>query len=725
MSRLQASFRAASSGLVGQSLRTSAGLSQRNSINSIISQRTDGSDTEVGGCTLESFCTERLAISKDHLFRKVWSALVTVFLFYTGTILPARLCFEKFHIETGGEAVDAAQHSFPSPSGGWGASFWDDAEVLMDFFWYADFVIYFFFTFTDSRGTEVYNLRHIAVNYLSGGFWLNMIACMPEMVVTEVITVLSPQDDIGAVEDEAGGDGQNVQRLSRLLRIHKISRLARLAKLMRIVKVAASIAQSQAMRKFSNLRTVRILKFVVVLLWSVHLLACGWYLTAALEVLLSGLAPESSWVGRRGILQEGPWDQWLDSMYFVLTVFTTVGFGDMSASTKAEICYVMATMLIGAVVNSIIVSEVINIVQNVDKISIIAKRERELVHAFSLHTEIADSDPALARDLFLAIDASWMERHHFNREDMKQLLMSCDMPADLHLKLEQSVFDGQLAENLFLQICSSPGTGAIPPRLFLLVAVLVSRRNLSVGECVYFRHEHPFNVYLVLAGTFAAVDRISTGPRETGKISDKSRGWSSRAYLGAHYYAHEHEEDEEHEEDALYAYSLYAFGNYFGELELMLNCPCRATIRCESPKGSLAVLAKADFQQLLGEFPNFGRVWHTGAVRRERIRSKRYGNSHLPMTYKAVAVLVLQRFYRDTMRKKSADARCTASRELQASRAAAASSPETRNPTDATNGLRAEMAGLRACLADLQLTVKAALPYIESPWTSGIRHSCL
>lgn len=47
-----------------------------------------------------------------------------------------------------------------------------------------------------------------------------------------------------------------------------------------------------------------------------------------------------------------PQVQWLHSFYFVLTVFTTVGFGDMSAFTEAEIGYVCFTMLLGAIVNS-------------------------------------------------------------------------------------------------------------------------------------------------------------------------------------------------------------------------------------------------------------------------------------------------------------------------------------------------------------------------------------
>ena len=44
--------------------------------------------------------------------------------------------------------------------------------------------------------------------------------------------------------------------------------------------------------------------------------------------------------------------------YFVYTVFTTVGFGDITPSSNGEMVFVILLMMIGAVVNSLIVSEV-------------------------------------------------------------------------------------------------------------------------------------------------------------------------------------------------------------------------------------------------------------------------------------------------------------------------------------------------------------------------------
>merc|ERR1719277_1400011 len=122
------------------------------------------------------------------------------------------------------------------------------------------------------------------------------------------------------------------------------------------------------------MRLVRCVNFCVGLFWIVHLVACGWYLVAGVHD-----DPAETWVGRRQtgrVTSEGEmevltdsnsFEQWVHSMYFVLTVFTTVGFGDISAFSVSEIVYAVFTMLIGAVAHSIIMGEMINTLTHSDK----------------------------------------------------------------------------------------------------------------------------------------------------------------------------------------------------------------------------------------------------------------------------------------------------------------------------------------------------------------------
>lgn len=76
------------------------------------------------------------------------------------------------------------------------------------------------------------------------------------------------------------------------------------------------------------------MNFACTLFWFVHILACGWYLCAALHQ-----DPSRTWVYRRQLdsagtllVEESPEVQWINAMYFVLTVFTTVAVWALGAT---------------------------------------------------------------------------------------------------------------------------------------------------------------------------------------------------------------------------------------------------------------------------------------------------------------------------------------------------------------------------------------------------------
>lgn len=57
---------------------------------------------------------------------------------------------------------------------------------------------------------------------------------------------------------------------------------------------------------------------------------------------------------------------YIASMYFVLTTFTTVGFGDISGVTVAERIYCIALSLIGAVAFSFAISSLSSMLSALD-----------------------------------------------------------------------------------------------------------------------------------------------------------------------------------------------------------------------------------------------------------------------------------------------------------------------------------------------------------------------
>jgi len=394
-------------------------------------------------------------------------------------------------------------------------------EFVNIIFW-IDLVVNFFFTFQDARAQrEVGDLRRISCHYLKTFFALNLIACLPSEYVGGFIKLFTTSNSGDGHGD--GSSGESVNQITRLLRLQRISRLSRLARLTRLVKLVSFATQSGTWQKLQSFRSVRIFNFVSMLFWSVHMLACGWYLCAAIHN-----NPAQTWVGRRivgefnntatgnveeiALISQPRWIQWAHSMYFVLTVFTTVGFGDMSAGTVGEICYVMVTMIIGCVIHGWLVSEMINVVSEYDQADIDLEEQLQLVASFATHTEVTEKT---AQDLTTWVTSNVRIQQHYDRSKMRDLLCSSVLPRHLMESFATELFDKKLATNRFLLVCKN-AEGALPPRFPLLLGLLVDMRFFENGEFVYFTHDQPFNLFIVLEGCFADVAR----PSPDGGVSD-------------------------------------------------------------------------------------------------------------------------------------------------------------------------------------------------------------
>ena len=115
--------------------------------------------------------------------------------------------------------------------------------------------------------------KSIAISYLKGWFWLDLLACFP-------FNYINFGGD-GATEGAAGGGENQLLRLARLPRLYRLVRLLRMVKMLRIVKNLRFI--NDLIELFNVypalMRLGRILSFV---LYLVHLFACLWFFVANL-----------------------------------------------------------------------------------------------------------------------------------------------------------------------------------------------------------------------------------------------------------------------------------------------------------------------------------------------------------------------------------------------------------------------------------------------------------
>lgn len=284
-----------------------------------------------------------------------WQLFMAVPLLYTGTVVPFKLAYIDFRIPNSDGEID---HYGPSEYS------WRAVDFFLDILFFMDLISNFFIAYYDVRGVLHSHPAKIWKNYMEGWFWLDLVACVPEELWSLLFTLM-----LGG----GSGSGKHIARLPRMYKILKLSKLIRLSKgtkIMRVVKVMDYNPLVFFIRSvIGQSRLANVAKFVCYLFFMSHILGCAWYMIAALHKDL-----EITWVVRRmsetsrtyHLRDMNPIAQWLTSTYFVLTVCTTVGFGDISPFSPYEIVFGIFLMILGAIVNSIIVSEVIAVLTRVD-----------------------------------------------------------------------------------------------------------------------------------------------------------------------------------------------------------------------------------------------------------------------------------------------------------------------------------------------------------------------
>jgi hypothetical protein len=441
----------------------------------------------------------RFVMPESSMMRKVWEFMLLIMLLYIALIFPYTLAFDHFRLRVDPNEP-CAEYKEPS--------FWYTWEwIVVGFFW-VDLVVNFFLTYRtkDHKNQEVRDIRLIAANYLRLFFWINLLACLPAACFEGVLGAL-PMDPGGCTEDAAAvgnndPDAFSANTVSRMMRLQRATKLARLARLVRIAKIAhVAHGMRSFAASFNLLRGFRIVNWLAALGWVNHMLACGWYLVAAMHT-----DHQLTWVASRGILEEPPFVQWLHSFYFILTVFTTVGFGDMSAHTVGEILYVMMVMIVGAVVHSIIIGEVINLVHEVDRDTVWKREQTILLDSFGDHTSLPPDTKSSLREFVQQLHT---KGGSYDRDQLHSFLTGFAMPRKLLGEIPQQLFNGLLLKNKLVTTCarSCPG-GEVPPRFPLLLSTHLNMQLFEEEDVVYQVHDHAFNIYFVMDGIFCYVGEV-------------------------------------------------------------------------------------------------------------------------------------------------------------------------------------------------------------------------
>eukprot|EP00931_Biecheleriopsis_adriatica_P043869 TRINITY_DN25069_c0_g1_i1.p1 TRINITY_DN25069_c0_g1~~TRINITY_DN25069_c0_g1_i1.p1 ORF type:complete len:692 (+),score=103.98 TRINITY_DN25069_c0_g1_i1:23-2098(+) len=528
---------------------------------------------------------DKLVLTNKSRLRQVLDSVVVFLLLYTATVSPFQLAFWDFRVfsETdAGDWTNPLRHPF-----------WSAVDAVVEALFVMDLLLQFICSYTE-KDIEVVSSKLICWNYVSGYFIIDAMGCLPAQAFTSLFNLVQTADTTSSTSPA------KIVRLSRLTRAQKLSRVVRLSRLMRLLKFTKFKCWNEYLSKG---KMIQFIVLMFMLLIAIHIMACGMYLCAALHEDV-----ELTWLVRRtlpytgtNLLDGTPWTCWAHSIYFVLTVFTTVGFGDISAFTIGEMAYVSLTMLVAMVIEGMVMGNILSVINGMDSEAAKLEGLKEAIDQFAFVTGLDEGTVQWFKKSAIQLTFSGQARD----SEAVQKILKGHLSSDLLISLANSVFGGALKKNMFIS-AAARNLEFIPPRLPLLTATLLATKSFGYDAPVYTAGELALGIYLVQKGTFA----------------------------------HMHAE---------LPYCLYSFNNYFGDFEVFSQLDLRtSTVRCQSEFGWLLYLASEDLSKLSEQFPSLAQVWQYDAKRRftRARRAKREMNFEAALHVEGLAARCIVHWWR-------------------------------------------------------------------------------
>ena len=151
----------------------------------------------------------------------------------------------------------------------------------------------------------------------------------------------------------------SIVRFSKIGKLYKLIRMTRLVKVAKVLKSRDTIlSQFTGALKISS-GVERMMFFLVVLLFFFHISACMFIVIGQFD------SDRLSWLNSEHGMYE-TWKLYVFACYFVVTAISTVGYGDMSASTDLERVYCIILMLTGVSIFTFISGALSSILSNYD-----------------------------------------------------------------------------------------------------------------------------------------------------------------------------------------------------------------------------------------------------------------------------------------------------------------------------------------------------------------------
>lgn len=302
--------------------------------------------------------------------------------------------------------------------------------------------------------------KAIIKNYLSSSFALDLMTVFP-------FYLISTSDS---------------NQLFGLLRIFRLLKLLKARKLIDFLSKFKDTNLKILSKKIQeNLALVRLCGFLLIVFFLLHISACIWHFVARFE----DNEPET-WITKAGLTDKSDSQRYLASLYFSITILTTVGYGDIKAITYQEKIFTVLWLFFGVGLYSFFIS-------SINSLLTASSTRRATLNEKLLLYSMLSKDMKLDDELHKVIAAVAADDQQTTLLSFKQrcAAIRC-IPKALRAEVALSAYDGAIEHIPFLRRQNLAFYSNIVP--------LLKYRRVEENTWIYNKGEFAEEIFFVVKG---------------------------------------------------------------------------------------------------------------------------------------------------------------------------------------------------------------------------------
>jgi len=302
--------------------------------------------------------------------------------------------------------------------------------MLIDLIYILDLIINCFRAYHNFDENLVKKSKSIFLHYLKGWFFFDFIQCIPFLTLFKSFEKVCFKNNYELCSFE----GSEYNKISPTLYFMILVKIVKVYKIFNennsISELGEFITRNEIIDNYGS--------FILSMFFSI----CTLNLCSCLFIFI-GKNSYPGWIMKINVHDEPYIDIYISSIYFILVTITTVGYGDITGDSYAEIIYQMFLLIIGTIAYSFVISYISNYIVKINQKSMTFEKNLNILQ------EIRLNNPNLKNSIYLEVLKNLHNEQLYEKKD-KSLLFDC-LPYTLKNKLIMEMYKPFIENFIFFK----------------------------------------------------------------------------------------------------------------------------------------------------------------------------------------------------------------------------------------------------------------------------------